>query len=496
MTGQNLELKTGLHLRLTQKMQQAIKLLQMSNQELSEFVATIVESNPLLDYQEEIGGHDTDDFDFEPEFGNPLDIDATNPDFEGRDEVLDHRYENVWQDECYEFSSSSSKSLSGDNDYDPFYNIQQQEGLRAYLLNQIKILFQGEHYFIAQAFADLVDDAGYLPSDYEESLLEKGFSQADVDHVLEILQTLEPAGIFARTLEECLLLQLKDREEYTEEIEQFLHVLKTHNGSPDALAEKMGISKEACLHYLSLLKTLNPKPGLCIGEISVAQVVPDILMRRSSGDWVIELNQANLPKVYLNSAYFIELKNIMKKVDDKSYLSEKFAEGKWLLKSLHQRAVNILKVADVVVRHQASFFKNTEGNLKPLTLKDVALETELSESTVSRVTTDKYIETPRGIFELKSFFSTQVGGYGCEDQSAHGIQQAIRKLIAVEDTQAPLSDGEIVGRLKIMGIAVARRTVVKYRDILKIDNAMERKKFYAWKSTDVQKDGKILAFGS
>ncbi len=482
MTVQTLELKNSLQLRLTQKMQQAIGLLQMSNQELSEFLVSYVESNPLLETQE-------DQVDGENEQSQNEDYsDAFSESFS--DDFNYEDYENVWQNDLLPLNTPNVATNA--SAYSPLSTIAQEKSFKHSIHSQIRlILGSSEEKEIAYVLTDLLSEDGYLLPSWKEEVISLGFEMTCVETVLGKLQTLEPTGLFARSLEECLLLQLKEKGCFLPPLKNFIHTLQQHNGSPNDLARKLNISEETCRGYLDLLKTLNPKPGLSLSSSVVHQVIPDVLMRRRNPyEWSIELNTANLPKVYLNSAYSIELQSCMKTGSDRAFLQEKLTEAKWLLKSLHQRAVNILKVTDAIVRKQAEFFKSTSGRIKPLTLKEVAVETNLSESTVSRVTTDKYIETPRGLFELKHFFSTNVNAEENNNlHSAKSIQSAIRKVIQGEDPLYPLSDNDIVEHLKLLGICIARRTVAKYRDILKIENASERSRYYKWS----QKDGKVLA---
>ncbi|MBX9976625.1 MAG: RNA polymerase factor sigma-54 [Alphaproteobacteria bacterium] len=489
MTVQTLDLRNTLQLRLTQKMQQAIKLLQMSNQELSEFVSDYIESNPLL----EMGSPDqnyADDSPFDDDFFDKTPESDTTKDL---DQPYTDSFENVWQDEFSSIKTSSSY-YEGDDTYDPFAKITQDETLKAFLLTQIDTVFKCKNTKeIAYILTDLLDEDGYLIEGWEDDIKHLNLHKKDVDSILTTLQTLDPVGVFARSLEECLILQLKDKGIYQDEMGIFLHALKNHTGSPKDLAKTLNITMAQCDAFLTLLKSLNPKPGASIGASQIEQVIPDVIMRRNGQDWVIELNTLNLPALYLNSAYYIELRSMMRGLSEKNFLQEKYTEAKWLLKSLHQRAVNILKVTDTIIRKQADFFKSTSGRIRSLTLKEVALETNLSESTVSRVTTDKYIETPRGLFELKYFFSVGVNASTSDNlHSAKSVQYAIARLIQEENKESPLSDGDIVERLKLTGIYVARRTVAKYRGVLKIENATDRLTYYKWSHGD----DKILAIHS
>ncbi len=454
-------------------------------------MAEYIESNPLLE-TEEFSENNNDDSQDSNDFEETLQenyCDAFSDTFSDTSTFDTQSYENVWQDD-YQLTTTTS-----DNAYSPILHLTEDIPFKSFIRHQIDLRIHKKDREMAYALCDLLTDEGYLPPSFEEDMILLGHENFNkIENILECLQTLEPTGVFARSLEECLILQLKYRGLYSPEIERFLLALKSHAGSPNDLARKLHIPLETCTDYLNTLKTLHPKPGLSMGKSTLHQVIPDILMAwRNPHEWSLELNPINLPKVYLNSSYYIELRSMMKSTNDKIFLQEKFTEAKWLLKSLHQRAMNIMKVTHAIIRKQAAFFRSPMGSIKPLTLKEIALETDLSESTVSRVTTDKYIETPRGLFELKYFFSMNVNAREHDNlHSAKSIQSLIRKIISEENQAMPLSDSDIVERLKLMGISVARRTVAKYRDVLRIENASERLKYYKWG----QKNAKILAIES
>lgn len=466
MTVQTLELKTSLQTRLTQRMQQAIKLLQLNHLELQEVIETYIEENPLLEINDQESDASGDDF-FDEE--SPL------------NDLYDADFDNYYPDD-----RKSYKSLS-DDDFNMFESYTRPQSFREFVQEQINLVMDTSDRPLACELSELLDDFGYLPENYRE-LLSGSYAESDVERVLLKLQTLEPIGIFARSFEECLLLQLREKGCDHPKMEEFLHELSSQKGDISKISRILNISIEGCHALLGLLKPLNPKPALSFsGSEEHMTVVPDLLMKRKgNGAWGVELNPAVLPKVYFDQNYYLSLKGKMKNLSDRHYLQDKFQEGKWLLKSLQQRAVNMQKIADVIVEKQMDFFKSSRGTIKPLTLREVAFETDLSESTVSRVTTSKYIQTPRGTLELKYFFSSVASDHA-DDQSAKGVQQAIKAMIDKENPTHPLSDSEIAEKLSLQGMAIARRTVAKYRDILKIDNVSDRKRFYEWRQTGSQK---------
>lgn len=460
MTVQTLDLRTGLQTRLTQKMQQAIKLLQLNNQELSQVVATYIEQNPLIEMESSEDEWESNE-NFEEE--GPL------------DDLYDADFDNYYQDD------RRAPSLS-DQEYDAMTSYARPQSLRSYIAEYIGMIIDSDDQKLAHAMADLLDERGYLIPDFDKELSKKYSSEA-IQRVLFKLQTLEPTGIFARNMEECLMLQLRERGCDHPKMEAFLHELSRSHGDIPKISRILNISIESCHALLSLLNPLNPKPALAFGGGEGDIVVPDLLMKRKGGhDWVIELNPSTLPKVAFDQDYYLSLKAQLKSMNDRNYLQEKFQESKWLIKSLQQRAMNMHKIAEVIIQKQEAFFKTSRGAIKPLTLREVAVETELSESTVSRITTGKYIQTPRGTLELKYFFSS-VASELADDQSAKSVQNAIKILVDRENPTHPLSDTEIAEKLSLQGMSIARRTVAKYRDVLKIDNVTERKRFYEWQQT-------------
>lgn len=525
MPTQTLDLKQSLQLRLNQRMQQAIKLLQMSNQEICTFVHDYIQDNPLLelatldDALSEAFSQDAKDHQNEWPLDEPL-FDHEQNTISENSSLYEQKetFENLWPDDyAHEYHEKINASdtpihTQGDNTLDPLARCSNSISFQSFIISQIEVIINEKDRPLAYAFCDLLNEDGYLCSTWEKEImgLFPSLSKETINAMLKTLQTLEPTGVFARSLVESLCLQLRYKATQTSHIsdhhdvltiqdkeismtlmEHLLNKLQTHTGSPLDLAKKLNITADTLTTYLDILRQFNPRPSSAFMDKMPQTLIPDLIMHKNGHDeWVIELNAQTLPNVYLNSTYYTELRHIMKGTKDKKFLNEKYTEAKWLLKSLHQRALNILKVTDYMVRKQFSFFRSHQGVLKPLTLKDVALATNLSESTVSRVTTDKYIQTPRGIFELKYFFSTSLSHANSTTiHSAKTIQNYIQSMIRSENTNNPLSDSDIVERLQLHDIFVARRTVAKYRTLLNIENASMRAKYYKW----TQRNDKILA---
>ncbi len=297
--------------------------------------------------------------------------------------------------------------------------------------------------------------------------------------VLARLQRFEPAGLFARSLAECLALQLIERDRYDPAMAALVDNLELlAAGERTRLMKLCGVDAEDLADMARELRALDPKPGLTHGVAPAEPVIPDVLMRRGpEGDWIVELNPDSLPKVLVNERFYARIAGKTRDKREKEFLSERLQTANWLVKSLHQRATTILKVASELVRQQEGFFRHGVSHLKPLVLRDIAEAIEMHESTVSRVTANKYIATPRGLFELKYFFTTAIPGRGGEDaHSAESVRHRIKRLIEAETAESVLSDDRLVEILRAEGIDIARRTVAKYREAMRIPSSVQRRR--------------------
>ncbi len=511
-----LELRQGQQLVMTPQLQQAIRLLQLSNMELGEYVDAELERNPLLERDEDITpkASDTESLPAREETGAGEDTgarDEASPGMDGDpanaggddqwldlarpaadpEATFDTEIENLYPDTGAsdlgpDLASSNWASLrerSGsfaDDDNNLESYVASERSLKDHLQEQLAVnIADPAERLIGQYLIDLVDDAGYLTADLTQVADKLGAATPRVEAVLATLQTFDPPGVFARSLAECLALQLKEQNRYDPMIARLLdnlQLLAQHNLT--ALRKAVGADMEDLADMIGEIKKLNPKPGLKFGSIQVQPVVPDVLVRAANdGGWIVELNSETLPRVLVNRSYFAKVSKTARSEKEKGYLVECLQTANWLVKSLDQRARTILKVAEEILRQQDGFFSYGVEHLRPLNLKTVAEAISMHESTVSRVTSNKYMATPRGIFELKYFFTSAI--QSSEDGDAHSseaVRHKIKQLIDAETPAAVLSDDRIVELLKSEGIDIARRTVAKYREALRIPSSVQRRR--------------------
>ncbi|MDQ8731892.1 RNA polymerase factor sigma-54, partial [Bradyrhizobium sp. LHD-71] len=330
-----------------------------------------------------------------------------------------------------------------------------------------------------QYLIDLVDEAGYVPADLSHVADQLGASPADVESVLTTIQKFDPVGICARSLSECLAVQLRDRDRYDPAMRALVENLDLlARRDVAALRKVCGVDDEDLAEMISEIRQLDPKPGLKFSSTRVQTVVPDVFVRPGpDGGWLVELNSDTLPKVLVNQSYYSELAGNLRKGEDKSYFADCLQNATWLVRALDQRARTILKVSTEIVRQQDGFFQHGIARLRPLNLKVVADAIQMHESTVSRVTANKYMATPRGIVELKYFFTAAIASAdGGDAHSAEAVRHRIKQLIDAENPNDILSDDAIVEMLKAAGIDIARRTVAKYREAMRIPSSVQRRR--------------------
>ncbi|QRY66754.1 RNA polymerase factor sigma-54 [Ensifer sp. PDNC004] len=499
-------LSASLHLRqsqslvMTPQLMQSIQLLQMTHFELNQFIAQEVEKNPLLEFQanddqltpergEMAGGDESGAND---DGGGQADLydSATSQSGERLDDQLDADFANVFQDDTTPQRADAPellgqwKSMPGGGegeDYDLDDFVAGRKSLRETLLEQLPFaLPTPSDRLIAQHLIDQLDDAGYLQADLGEVGERLGAADADVIRVLLTLQQFDPPGVFARSLGECLAIQLRARDRLDPAMEALLANLELLARRDFATLKKIcGVDEEDLIDMLAEIRKLDPKPGTSF-ETSVSEaIVPDIVVRAApDGSWLVELNPDALPRVLVNQDYFASVsRGTQKNSADQAFLNECLQNANWLTRSLDQRARTIMKVATEIVRQQDAFLANGIGHLRPLNLKTVADAIKMHESTVSRVTSNKYMLTPRGLFELKYFFTVSIGSAeGGDSHSAESVRHKIRTLIQEESTEAVLSDDDIVDILKKAGIDIARRTVAKYREAMNIPSSVQRRR--------------------
>lgn len=502
---QRLDLRQTQTLVMTPQLQQAIKLLQLSNMELSDFIDREIEQNPLLERDDGPsageGRGETEarerleqmDAAVPAVVGVPDTVDLTTSGTmaTGSDAPLDTDYDNVWTHASAAENSGFGEPLgswngrgggTGFDDEAP--NLEQTVAglgtLREHLIGQLNVdITDPIDRMIGLTLIDLVDDAGYLSTDCATVAATLGCAVDRVEKVLARMQKFDPTGIFARSLAECLAIQLRERNRLDPAMAALighLDLLAARNHA--ALLRLCGVDAEDLSDMIAEIKTLNPKPALQFDHTPTQIVTPDILMRpQPGGGWLIDLNPDTLPRVLVNQRYASRISRDVRSKADRDYVNERLNSANWLVKSLHQRATTILKVATEIVRQQDAFFLHGVEFLKPLILRDIAEAIGMHESTVSRVTSNKFIATGRGIYELKYFFSSAISGAdGAASHSAEAVRYRIKALIDDERPEAVLSDDRIVEILRGGGVEIARRTVAKYREALGIPSSVHRRR--------------------
>jgi len=506
-----LEIRQGQALVMTPQLQQAIKLLQLSNLELAEYVEAELEKNPLLEASSAepdaaaLSSDSDREFDATPvaETALTLSEDTALP---SRDGDLDMDYENVYADEAradtqneaaisapdqtssdwQSVSGSGAGSGGGDSEFSLESTLTREATLSEHLTDQMNMALKDPRQRMIGAYLiDHVNETGYMTADLADMADRLGADPAETEAVLKVLQTFDPAGICARDLKECLSIQLAERDRLDPTMQVFLdHLELFARRDFDLLMKLCNCDRDDITSMIDDIRTCNPKPGLAFGGEPVVPVIPDVFIKqRADGTWAIELNAETLPRVLVNQTYYAEVSKLSGDPKAKAYLSECLNSANWLVKSLDQRARTILKVAAEIVRQQDAFLMYGIQHLRPLNLRTVADAISMHESTVSRVTASKYIATPRGIFEMKYFFTSSINATaGGEAHSAEAVRHRIKELIEAELNTAVLSDDNLVDILKTSGIDIARRTVAKYREALNIPSSVQRrrdKKAYA-----------------
>ena len=512
---QTLQIRLGQHLTMTPQLQQAIRLLQLSALDLREEIQEALDSNPMLELAED--GHDSGGDDFgangaggESPAGSSGEATADG----GRADDIVGSYEegleavaaasvdaidgpeltdigddlpvdSVWED-IYD-SAVSSRVATTDADGREYESQDSAvQTLHDHLIWQMHMTnFSERDQEIALAIIDGIDDRGYLTVALED--IREGFSaqfddldMAEIEAVLRQVQNFDPVGVGARDLRECILIQLNCMPDDTPWLEQARQLVGEHlqlfaDREYNQIMRRMKCSQEDLQQVLLLVQCVNPHPGLQVADQSTEYVVPDVIVTRDKSSWRVELNPDSVPKVRINAGYA----GLVRRADsssDNTYMRNQLQEARWFVKSLQSRNETLLKVASCIVERQRGFLEHGEEAMKALVLHDIATAVGMHESTISRVTTQKFMHTPRGIYELKYFFSSHVSTDGGGECSATAIRALIRKMVAAEDRSKPLSDSRIAQMLKEQGINVARRTIAKYREALSIPSSSERKR--------------------
>jgi RNA polymerase sigma-54 factor len=501
---QTLSIKLGQQLTMTPQLQQAIKLLQLSTLDLQQEIQMALESNPMLELEEddtapdpseaeEYGGAESgsetasaDDGAGDNEFDDPAESSAVDDDWDApipEDLPVDTEWDDIYG------GTGASSSAPADDDWSGEERDSAGETLQDHLLWQLNLTSLSEiDRAIGAALIDAIDADGML-TDTVENIAEAVSSYREdnqevepdeVVAVLKLIQQFDPVGVGARDLSECLLLQLKQLPEDTPWLTEAKELVTTHLeilGARDfaALKRKTRLAENELTQVLSLIQSLNPRPGASIAAETNEYIIPDVLVSKKNGRWSVELNGEATPRLRINQQYA----SLVRRADnsaDNNYLRDNLQEARWFLKSLQSRNETLLKVATKIVEHQRGFLEYGEEAMKPLVLHDIAEAVDMHESTISRVTNRKYMHTPRGIYELKYFFSSHVSTDSGGEVSSTAIRALIRKLTAEENPRKPLSDNKIAAMLAEQNIQVARRTVAKYRESMSIPPSNERKR--------------------
>ncbi|EFB6597912.1 RNA polymerase factor sigma-54 [Escherichia coli] len=472
---QGLQLRLSQQLAMTPQLQQAIRLLQLSTLELQQELQQALESNPLLeqiDTHEEIDTRETQD-------SETLDTADALEQKEMPEELpLDASWDTI-------YTAGTPSSTSGDyiDDELPVYQGETTQTLQDYLMWQVELTpFSDTDRAIATSIVDAVDETGYLTVPLEDILESIGDEEIDIDEVeavLKRIQRFDPVGVAAKDLRDCLLIQLSQFDKTTPWLEEARLIISDHldllaNHDFRTLMRVTRLKEDVLKEAVNLIQSLDPRPGQSIQTGEPEYVIPDVLVRKHNGHWTVELNSDSIPRLQINQHY-ASMCNNARNDGDSQFIRSNLQDAKWLIKSLESRNDTLLRVSRCIVEQQQAFFEQGEEYMKPMVLADIAQAVEMHESTISRVTTQKYLHSPRGIFELKYFFSSHVNTEGGGEASSTAIRALVKKLIAAENPAKPLSDSKLTSLLSEQGIMVARRTVAKYRESLSIPPSNQRK---------------------
>ena len=497
---QSLQLRIGQSLTMTPQLQQAIKLLQLSTLELQTEIQEALESNPMLEVEESAPEEvvtKTNSQEAEPVNTEARAETSDNAELNNQGDNIpdDLPVDSAW-DDIYDIPVPASTNNTASSDNRDFFENQsiESDGLISHLLWQLQCTPMSEtDNAIGLMIIDAINEDGYLTESNEELL--EGLKQApdqhgnidpdaveleEIEAVLHLIQHFDPPGVAAHNLQECLSLQLDIIDDDSELVKSTRNLIENH-------LELLGLHDYAKLKRLTrlnedelqaviiLIQSLNPKPGAALSANNAEYIAPDVYVKKINNRWTVELNNETTPKLRINPLYASFVKN-RDRSDDNTYLKNNLQEARWFLKSLLSRNETLMRVATAIVEKQRTFFEYGEEGMKPLVLREIAEQLELHESTISRVTTQKYMHTPNGIFEFKYFFSSHVGTADGGECSATAIRAMIKKLIGEESPTKPLSDNKIATMLVDKGINVARRTVAKYREAMVIPPSNERKR--------------------
>lgn len=472
--GQRLDFRQSQQLVMTPQLQQAIKLLQLNNIELSEFLEEEIAQNPLLEKADD----------------EPAEASEEPREEKEESDNIQEEFDGAIENQAPDFDAGSSMATVGAGGNSSFDEMDEgfesrmstEKTLREHLTEQLYIAFDDNRdRVIGALLIDQLDESGYLRTNTAALTEQLGAPPERIEKLLAKMKTFDPVGVFAADLSECLALQLAEKNALDEPMQKLLanlNLLAAHEMKK--LRDVCGVNETYLADMIQEIKTLNPRPAGEFDHLVVQTAVPDVLMKRLpknvGGGWRVELNSETLPRVLVNQTYYTEVAKSATQKKDREYLTEKLNSANWLVRALDQRAQTILKVGAEIVEHQDAFFNYGIEFLKPLTRKEIAEIIGMHESTVSRVTSGKFIGTPRGIFELRFFFSTALESEDGTSHSAESVKARIKSMIDAEDPAHILSDDKIVEMLGTEGIELARRTVAKYREGLNIPSSVLRRR--------------------
>lgn len=491
-----LDLRQSQTLVMTPQLQQAIKLLALSNLEIEAFVAQELERNPLLDVANDDGEVQAEDAKLRTEMPIATSDQVMDGNGTAAADALDADYSaDTFHHDCVNdapdgagdgftapdmaYSGESGGSLTWNEDGPDFDRFASPEiGLSDHLIAQARAALTGKPLALVHALIDQLEPTGYLGEDLRTFAERIGVTRVEAESALTQLQQFDPIGVGARSLSECLTLQAKDADRYDPAMASLLDNLDLlAKGALPQLRRICGVDEDDLRDMIAELRAYDPKPGLRFDSETTRTVVPDIFVSESKGKWLVELNSATMPRVLVNQSYFAQISKNGHDKATKSWLNECLSDANWLIRALDQRQRTIIKVASEIVKHQQSFFERGVAFLKPLTLRQVAETIEMHESTISRVTSNKYLACSRGVYELKFFFTSGVASSeGGDAISASAVKAAIKTLIDKEDPRAILSDDTLVDMLKEQGFDLARRTVAKYREAIGLGSSVQRRR--------------------
>ena len=488
---QGLQLKISQQLTMTPQLQQAIRLLQLSTLDLRQEMIEQLYSNPLLEMDEDIPespGQDADPTTSESNQVAEAERNSEqNPEYEWNDEIpKDVPVDANW-DDVYSPPTTAASSSGGEVNLEQVFQV--TESFQGHLEWQLNLTpFSDRDREIASAFIDSIDSSGFIAAELSDITahihyddIEDQLHEDELVAVLHRLQQFDPPGVFARSISECLTIQLNQLSPETQYLQSAKHLVDgflQDIASVDSarLAKKTGLEINELQGALQLVRSLNPRPGKSLSSNDVEYIVPDAYVEKIKGRWRVKLNDSNMPRLRINDSYSSLIKR-SDSSDQNQFLKDNLAEARWFLRSIESRNETLMRVAMTIVELQRGFLDHGPVAMKPMVLSDIASKLELHESTISRVTTSKYLATPQGIFELKYFFSSHVSTAGGGECSSTAVCAILKELIGAEQPEKPLSDSKLTSMLEQQGIQVARRTVAKYRESLGIPSSSQRKRF-------------------